>query len=52
MEEVRAKYRAWSAPALGEQRAATIEAEVEGLDQGSVGPLLDRVLSPTEGVGP
>jgi 2-methylcitrate dehydratase PrpD len=51
MEEVRAKYRAWSAPALGEERAAAIEAAVEGLDQGSVGPLLDRVLAPTEGVG-
>jgi 2-methylcitrate dehydratase PrpD len=52
MAEVRTKYRAWSAPALGEERAAAIEAAIEGLDQGSAGPLLGMVLSPTEGVGP
>ncbi|MBA3324003.1 MAG: MmgE/PrpD family protein [Rhodobacteraceae bacterium] len=52
IDEVRAKFHAYSAPVLGQARASAIEAAIDRLDAGAgIATLADLVLAPAEGTG-
>ncbi len=43
--DIRAKYHAYATPVLGEPRTRAIEAAVDGLAPGALGPLADLILT-------